>query len=162
MLPTVAFPVTPSVVPIVALAFTVNALTAAFPVALNVLTIAVFPPALPKVPLTGPLNDTAAVNEFADIMLAPVIFPPDPVPSVILDATLNVVPTVADPLTVNPAPVILPVALTVVNWPVLAVALPIGVLCSPPAALNVVPAVIEPFAVNAAPVIFPVALTVVN
>lgn len=40
---------------------TCRLLNAAAPVPLSVLTMAAFPPAIPKVPLSGPLNDPVAV-----------------------------------------------------------------------------------------------------
>ena len=79
----------------------VTAAAVTLPVALNVVTIAVLPPADPNVPFTGPLKDTAAVNELADIILAPVMLPPVPVPTVTLLPTPKLVPTVAVVLTVN-------------------------------------------------------------
>ena len=90
-----------SVVTAVILALLVTAAAVTLPVALNVVTIAVFPPALPNVPLCGPLKDTAATNEFADMISAPVILPPVPVPVVIFPPTPSVVPIVAVVLTVN-------------------------------------------------------------
>ena len=159
-------PVTPNVVPIVAELLTVSALTVALPVALSVLTIAIFPPADPNVPLCGPLNDTAATNELADIIFAPVMLPLVPdvdiLPAMILPTTPNVVPMVAELLTVNELTVLFPLTLSLVKIAVLGVTLPIGVACIPPRALSVVIAVIEPLLVSADTVAFPLEPTDVN
>ena len=54
-------PETANVVPMVTELLTVSAFTVALPVVLSVDTTAVLPPALPNVPLCGPLNELLAV-----------------------------------------------------------------------------------------------------
>jgi hypothetical protein len=141
----------------------VMAAAVTLPVALNVLTIAVLPPADPSVPFSGPLNELVAVY------VAPVNVEPE-LPNVAafivvpvsVPVTPNVEPIVAELLTVNAEAVMFPLEPTDVNKPVLGVALPIGVFCMPPNALKLVLAVIDPLLVSPAPVILPVADKVVN
>lgn len=124
------------------------------PVALNVDTIAVLPPATPNVPFNGPFTVPLAVT-VAPVMAAPVLpivvacsvvpfnvplrVNPVSVPTDVIlfcAAVLNVPVRVALTLPIVAAlivvPVNVPVALNDVNAPELAVTLPIGVFCKPP------------------------------
>ena len=101
-------PVTPNVLPMVALLLTVNALTVLLPLTLSVVNIAVLGAALPigvdcrppsKSP--GPL----AVNEPVNVIPFPLILPVTP----------NVDPMVVELLTVKALTVALALPLTVVN-----------------------------------------------